>query len=165
MILEIIHGEHKIAVEITSNGGRKKIRMGDRDIICDWVRLGDGHYSLILDGYVHDISINLTSEACNVSSRTGTYLFRIRDPRHVGTREHWEDSQSGIQRICADMPGKVIRILVQCGDEVACDQSLLMLEAMKMQNAIRAPKRGVVKEIAVKPGSTVNTGDLLAVIE
>lgn len=165
MILEILHGKHKIAIEVTSNGNRKKIRLGDREIICDWVRLGDGHYSLILDGNVHDVNINLTSEACTVSSRAGTYLFRIKDPRRIGKNDHRGDSQSGIRRICADMPGKVVRIMVQCGDEVAYEQSLLVLEAMKMQNEIRAPKSGIVMEIAVKPGGTVNTGDLLAVIE
>ncbi len=165
VILEIIEGAHRIAVEITSNDGRKKIRMGGKDILCDWVRLEDGHYSLILDGTVHDLHVNLSAETCDVSSRAGTYSFRISDPRRQGTRDHWEDSQSGVQRICADMPGKVIRILVQDGDAVVYDQSLLVLEAMKMQNDIRAPKSGIVKEVAVQPGTTVNTGDLLLVIE
>jgi len=165
VIFEIVHGDDKIAVEITSHSGRRKISLGNREILCDWLRLGDSHYSLILDGIVHDIYVNLSAEACDVSSRAGTYSFRIRDPRRAGTGEHSEGSPPGIQRICADMPGKVVRVLVQGGDEVVYDQSLLVLEAMKMQNDIRAPKSGSVKEIAVHPGSTVNTGDLLLVIE
>lgn len=165
MILEISHGEYKVAVEIESNDGKKKIRLGGNDIVCDWVRIADGHYSLILDGTVHDIHVNMSPDICDVSSRVGTYSFRILDPRRLGLKEYGEDSQSGLQRICADMPGKVVRLLVQKGDDVLYDQGLLVLEAMKMQNDIRAPKTGVVREIAVQPGTTVNTGDFLLSIE
>jgi pyruvate carboxylase subunit B len=63
------------------------------------------------------------------------------------------------------MPGKIIRVLVQEGETVAHDQSLLVLEAMKMQNEIRSPKSGIVKEVAVAGGITVNTGDFLLSIE
>jgi pyruvate carboxylase subunit B len=63
------------------------------------------------------------------------------------------------------MPGKVVRILVDVGDSVNFDQGLLVLEAMKMQNEIRAPKSGVVKEIGVVEGKAVNSGDLLVSLE
>ena len=63
------------------------------------------------------------------------------------------------------MPGKVIRLLIKPGDSVSCDQGLLVLEAMKMQNEIRAPKSGVVKDIGVKPGETVSAGDFMVSLE
>ncbi len=59
------------------------------------------------------------------------------------------------------MPGKILKILVKEGDQVKTGQGLLVLEAMKMENEIPAPKDGIVKKILVKEGDTVNTGDPL----
>lgn len=165
MILEISSGTEKVAVEILSKGGQKKIRLGGNEILCDYIRLADGHYSLILDGIVLDVMVNMDPEAYQVSSRAGTYSFRVIDPRQAGLMERMEEASSGVQRICAEMPGKIVRVLVEKGDSVQLDQTLLVLEAMKMQNEIRAPKSGTVKEIAVEPGSAVKTGSLLLTIE
>ncbi len=63
------------------------------------------------------------------------------------------------------MPGKIVRILVQEKDEVTAGQPILVMEAMKMQNEIKAPKDGRVQKILTAEGSTVNAGDALAVIE
>ena len=63
------------------------------------------------------------------------------------------------------MPGKVVRILVQAGQKVEYEQGLLVLEAMKMQNEIRAPKGGIVKEIGVAEGRPVSTGEFLISLE
>ncbi len=68
-------------------------------------------------------------------------------------------------QIVAPMPGKVIDILVNVGDAVEEYQEVLVLEAMKMENAIPAPQAGRVKEIAVKKGDTVSTHQLLLVLE
>ena len=165
VIIEISSGTEKTAVEIISNGGKKKIRLDGTELLCDWVRLADGHYSLILDGSVLDVIVNIDPETCVVTSRSGTYSFRILNPRRSGHVQRAEEGPSGVQRICADMPGKVIRVHVQEGDTVAFDQSLLVLEAMKMQNEIRAPKGGVVMEIGAAAGAAVNTGDFLLSIE
>jgi biotin carboxyl carrier protein len=63
------------------------------------------------------------------------------------------------------MPGTVTEVRVKPGDQVSAGAVLLMLEAMKMQNEIKAPHGGVVKRIAVAPGGTVNRGDIVAVLE
>lgn len=165
MILEISHGKDKVAVEIVSSGGQKKIRLGGTDVLCDWVRLSDGHYSLILDGNVLDVLVNVDPEMAVLTSRSGTYAYRIVDPRRTGFMQASAEGSAGVQQLHAEMPGKIIRVLVKEGDSVESDQSLLVLEAMKMQNEIRAPKAGVVKQIAVTPGATVNTGDFLLSIE
>jgi biotin carboxyl carrier protein len=165
VIIEISSGTEKIAVEILSNGGKKKIRLGGTEIVCDWIRLADGHYSLILDGSVLDVMVNIDPDTCSVTSRAGTYSFRIIDPRHAGFSERAHEGSAGVKRVCAEMPGKVVRVLVQEGDSVAFDQSLLVLEAMKMQNEIRAPKAGVVKDLRIVPGAAVKTGDFLLSIE
>jgi biotin carboxyl carrier protein len=165
VILEISNGTDKVAVEIISNGSQRKIRLGGTEIPCDWARLADDHYSMILDGNVLDILVNVDHETCVITSRSGVYSFRVVDPRRPGFMQASEEVSAGIQRLCADMPGKIIRVLVQAGDTVALDQNLLVLEAMKMQNEIRAPKSGVVKEVAVPSGTIVNTGDFLLSIE
>ena len=165
LILEIGTENEKIAIEIASTGGSRKIRMGDREILCDWIRLADGHYSLIMDGRVFDLLIRLDTETCEVMSRAANYSFRVVDPRRSHLKQAAEDGHAGLQRICANMPGKVIRVMAKKGDSVVHDQGLLMLEAMKMQNEIRAPKSGTVLDIGVKAGMTVNTGDFLLSIE
>jgi biotin carboxyl carrier protein len=62
------------------------------------------------------------------------------------------------------MPGKVVRLLVAAGDEVDVGQGLLVVEAMKMQNEIRSPKKGRVERLEVKEGQPVNAGEILCVV-
>ena len=65
------------------------------------------------------------------------------------------------QRIVAPMPGKVIRVLVAVGDEVAVRQPLVVVEAMKMENELRAGRGGHVTAIHVREGGSVDAGALL----
>ena len=67
--------------------------------------------------------------------------------------------------VTAMLPGTIVKILVEVGEEVKVGQTLLILEAMKMENEVVSPKDGVVKEIKVKEGMRVETGDALVVIE
>jgi biotin carboxyl carrier protein len=62
------------------------------------------------------------------------------------------------------MPGKVVRVLVAVGDEVAAGQGLLVVEAMKMQNEMKAPRPGKVLSLSAAEGSTVTAGEVLATI-
>ena len=63
------------------------------------------------------------------------------------------------------MPGRVVRVLVAPGDTVAARQGVVVVEAMKMENELRSPKAGTVKEVAVTPGTSVEAGRVLVVIE
>jgi biotin carboxyl carrier protein len=63
------------------------------------------------------------------------------------------------------MPGRVVRILVKPGDEIALRQGLIVVEAMKMENELTSPKAGRVKEVAVTEGTSVEAGRLLIVVE
>lgn len=71
----------------------------------------------------------------------------------------------GEQSVVAPMPGRVVRLLVAGGDEVIARQPIVVVEAMKMENELRSPKAGRVKDIAVKAGESVEAGRVLAVIE
>ena len=71
----------------------------------------------------------------------------------------------GEQPVVAPMPGRVVRVLVAPGDEVAARQGVVVVEAMKMENELRAPKKGRVKDVSVSPGTSVEAGRVLVVIE
>jgi len=63
------------------------------------------------------------------------------------------------------MPGRIVRVLVTEKSEVETGQGIVVVEAMKMQNEIKSPKKGVVQKILVAQGATVNAGDVLAIVE
>ena len=71
----------------------------------------------------------------------------------------------GKQMIVAPMPGRVVRVLVAAGDEVAARQGVIVVEAMKMENELRAPRAGRVKEVNVSAGTSVDAGRVLVIIE
>ncbi|HET7698159.1 MAG TPA: biotin/lipoyl-containing protein [Vicinamibacterales bacterium] len=71
----------------------------------------------------------------------------------------------GEQKIVAPMPGRVVRVLVAPGDEVQVRQPVVVVEAMKMENELRSPKTGRVKDVAVPAGASVEAGRVLMVIE
>jgi len=90
---------------------------------------------------------------------------KISDPKRLrgvrGDAEHGD----GTAEIKTAMPGKIVRILVAEGNEVEKGDGVIVVEAMKMQNEMKAPKAGIVKQINVKEGDTVNAGDILTIIE
>ncbi len=133
--------------------------------VVDCIRLPDGGYSVLIDRRVYDLAAQADGETCTVVGRSGTHTLQVSDPRRLDSQRSVEQGQAGLQRIQAEMPGKVIRVLVREGETVACDQGLLVIEAMKMQNEIRAPKSGIVKSIGVSAGQTVNSGEFLVSLE
>lgn len=71
----------------------------------------------------------------------------------------------GEQRVVAPMPGRVVRVLVKPGEEVATRQGLVVVEAMKMENELGSPKAGRVKDVQVAEGMSVEAGRVLVVVE
>jgi biotin carboxyl carrier protein len=74
-------------------------------------------------------------------------------------------AHSGPMAVKATLPGLIVAVAVSVGDEVADGESLLTIEAMKMQNEVRAPRAGRVIEVSVQPGQTVPTGAPLLRLE
>lgn len=89
----------------------------------------------------------------------------LTDPKRLRGAKGGSNSIDGISEIKTAMPGKLVRILVEIGAEVKQGEGVLIVEAMKMQNEMKAPKDGIIKEIRFKEGATVNAGDILAIIE
>ncbi len=161
MRVEVSLGEHSVRVELSPAG----VSIDGRRLDCEWIRIGENRYSLILDGRVFDLSVDAADGRVAVAGREGSYLLSVSDWRVGSAALEQGETHDGQLQLRADMPGKVIRLLVRAGDAVSAGQGLLVLEAMKMQNEIRSPKAGLVEEIAVEAGSTVNSGDLLITIE
>ncbi|MEU1441890.1 MULTISPECIES: acetyl-CoA carboxylase biotin carboxylase subunit [Streptomyces] len=116
-----------------------------------------GRVSVTLDGVRHTFH------------RAGDWLGREGDAWHV--RDHDPVAASltgaahaGVDSLTAPMPGTVTVVKVAVGDEVAAGQSLLVVEAMKMEHVISAPHAGTVSELDVTPGTTVAMDQVLAVI-
>jgi acetyl-CoA/propionyl-CoA carboxylase biotin carboxyl carrier protein len=72
---------------------------------------------------------------------------------------------SGSGEVSVPMQGTIVKVLVAVGDTVEVGQTICLLEAMKMENAVAAEKAGVIKEVRVGAGDSVGAGDIVAVIE
>jgi biotin carboxyl carrier protein len=123
-----------------------------------------GVYSVLLDGASYEIRIQPSPEGLSASVADRRFAVEIRDPRDA-TRGSRAAIGSGRQNVTAPMPGKVVRVLVDTGDLVETSQGLVVVEAMKMQNELKATRPGRVIEIRAREGETVGAGETLVVLE
>src|SRR5262249_55947890 len=91
--------------------------------------------------------------------------IKIIDPKRLRSAQNSGGHHHGVAEIVAQMPGKVVRVHVELGTPVEKGAGVIVVEAMKMQNEMKAPRAGLVVSVNVKPGDTVNAGDVLAVLE
>jgi biotin carboxyl carrier protein len=97
-------------------------------------------------------------------------VVELESERHASLRERarrgrTEDVTGGPLDVRAIIPGRIVALNVAPGDTVTAGQQLLVLEAMKMQNELRAPQDGTIDRVAIAVGETVEVGDVLLVIE
>ena len=165
MKLEIDCNGQMLKVVLDGAAPALKAVVNETEVSFDCACLPNRQYSLIRDGRVFDFMVDLSENRCAVVGREGAHALQVMDRHRSLQRHEVEEGQSGLQRLTADMPGKVVRILVKEGDRVAYDQGLLVLEAMKMQNEIRAPKSGIVREVGAIEGKAVSAGEFLLSLE
>jgi biotin carboxyl carrier protein len=110
---------------------------------------------MIIDGRPYELTFD--KELQWLKAYSGLHRVEIHDQEARVRR-----TVSGDGRIKAPIPGLITRILVQEGQEVEANQTLFILEAMKMENEIRAPFDGMVRSLPVRPGQTVAQNDVLA---
>jgi biotin carboxyl carrier protein len=123
-----------------------------------------GVYSVLLDGASYEIRVIETPDGLSAEVRNRRFAVDVRDPRDT-RRDGTSAVGSGRQKIAAPMPGKVVRVLVNVGDTVDAGQGLIVVEAMKMQNEMKAARPGHVIEIRAVAGQTVGAGDTLLILE
>jgi biotin carboxyl carrier protein len=118
-----------------------------------------GVYSILIDGRSYDAYV----ENGGVTVCGRRYEIEVRDPRRW-RRQSAAGSHGGVN-VSAPMPGKVVRVLVSLGDSVEAGQGIAVVEAMKMQNELKAARAGKVVKLSAKPGAAVSAGEVLASIE
>lgn len=123
-----------------------------------------GVYSVLLGNRSFEVRIAHLNEAAEVWVEQRRYLISQADPRDSVAKNKGA-AALGPREIRAQMPGKVINILVAPGEHVQAGQGLIIVEAMKMQNEIRSPKKGKVERLHAKEGQAVNAGDVLAWVD
>lgn len=125
-----------------------------------------GLYVVLLEGRVFRCELLVTGEGrYEIDVNGQRFDARVRDLKHLGRGKASDAGASGRVELTAPMPGKIVRILHEVGDEVKSGDGVLVVEAMKMQNEMQSPRTGKVVEIRVQVGQTVNAGEVLAVIE
>jgi len=148
-----------------ATGGRYRVVIDGTacEVECRPTDLG---LSLLLDhGRALEVAVTERAGGEWFVQSPGLETTAVVDGRRYRRGQAEGPASGGPQRVTAPMPGRVIRVLVQPGDEVATRQGLVVVEAMKMENELGSPKTGRVREVAVSEGMSIEAGRLLVVVE
>ena len=134
-----------------------------KEMPIDLVQLGVDHYSLILNGKSHYLTINKQPERYEITVDHYTHLVQVQDEMDILLEKFGMQNNTGsrVGEIHAQIPGLVSQLFVKPGDNVDIGQKLLILETMKMENEIDSPITGIVNNIYIKSGDKVEKGELI----
>ena len=135
-----------------------------KPIHADFVKLASG-YNLIIQNRSYVVSLASTNS--NYDIQLDGKLFRVELVSELkkAQKRLRGGELSGAGTVIAKMPGKIVKILVHVGEDVHDGQSVIIMEAMKMENELRVLSKGKIKEIRVKEGDSVEAGTTLVVLE
>lgn len=151
-------GDRELDVEVVRHGSGYRVRLGDRWMEADLVSVGPFMRSLRFEnGMQIAFAHHREGNTHEISLGHSTVRVEVVDPL-AARRKRRDDEMGSGGVVKALMPGRVVRVLVAKGETVAKGAGLLILEAMKMENEILAPAAGVVDELFVEPGQTVESG-------
>jgi len=152
-------------LEVHRDGDLHRFRLDDQDEHqAQLAEVEPGVFSVLLDGRSYEARAEYGDECAWITVRGRRFRIAITDPRR------WTQSSAALhghdrETIVASMPGKIVRILVQPGETVAAGQGVIVIEAMKMQNEMKAHRAGRLTAVPVHEGETVAAGAILATIE
>jgi len=166
MIYEIVIGGSSFRVELVRSDQAWQCRVVSADGSVaehrvDALPAGDS-LSLLISGHSYEIRRDPASGDVILGGQR--FPVEVRDPRSLRNRGRGARVGPGAKTIIAPMPGKIVRVLVAEQSQVEAGQAIVVVEAMKMQNELKAPSQGTVTKILVGEGDAVNAGDTLAVI-
>jgi len=165
MIYEITVDGKQHRVELEKADGGWTCRLDGREIRVDAVVPRRDVLSMLVDGHSYEIKREQTPTDLHLWVGSTRYGVELRDPRSLHSRRRAVDDEKGPKKLVAPMPGRIVRVLVAEQSEVEGGQGIVVVEAMKMQNEIKSPKKGIVQKILTAPGAAVNAGDVLAIVE
>lgn len=157
---ELNHEKHE--VEIKREGEKVFAKIDLREYNLEASEVEPNVYLFKYENQIYQIYV-APNGIVNVGNNQ--FEIKLRDPKRLRGSSGSETIADGIAEIKTAMPGKIVRILVEPGAEILQGDGVIVVEAMKMQNEMKSPKDGVVKEIRFAEGETVNAGDVLVVIE
>jgi biotin carboxyl carrier protein len=152
-------------LDVREDGAQREFKLGSGD----WRRanvleIEPGVFSILLDGRSYEARVESQYDGVDVTVRGRRLRVELEDPRRSSRKSAGRRTDGPLQ-VTAPMPGKIVRLLVAPGDEVIAGQGLVVMEAMKMQNELKAARPGRVAAIPAREGETVSAGAVLVVIE
>lgn len=153
-----------------SDAGFSKGRINAKDFVWDVQKIDEKHFSIIKDkrSYVAEILKADYSEKAFFLKVNGKKLkLKVEDQYDQLLKKlGMEDlASSKVDKLIAPMPGLVLNIKIKVGQTVGKDEQLIVLEAMKMENILKSPTEGTIKNIAVNQGDAVEKNQLLVEFE
>ena len=179
MIFEVAVGDRVRTVSVVRNGALLHVTLDGHTHVVDARRVSDTALSLLVQNGNGDLPVQSIDAAFAAQQRDGdfdvhvagraiTVQVRASTPwarRDAPTSIRTGQAGSGPQRVVSPMPGKIVRLLVKTGDQVKAKQGLVVVEAMKMENELRAARDGSVRDVSVAEGQSVDAGAVLLVVE
>ena len=164
MIYDVNIAGKDYRLELERKNGRWQCRLDGRDIQMDAVLTRPDVLSILIAGKSYEVKSERVGNDVHLWVGPDRYAAEVRDPRSLRGRVKTAGDQ-GPRKLVAQMPGKVVRVLMKEKMAVEAGQGILVVEAMKMQNEIKSPKNGVLSKIVVAEGDRVNAGDVLAIVD
>jgi biotin carboxyl carrier protein len=169
MSLEIRLDDRFAKVELISKEDSKiQIKVDDKLYELDLVKVKDGMYSILLEGKSYNVEIleKDSSKQYNVNSLDKSYQVEIIDAetRYLMSRKG-SDLEDAENVVSSPMPGKIVKIPVKTGEKVEAGQTVIIVSAMKMESEYKAGKEGIIKEVHVSEGDTIEGNQPLITIE
>jgi biotin carboxyl carrier protein len=184
MTFEIAVGGRLRAVSVVRKGALLHVTLDGATHVVDARRVSDSALSLLVQNGNGDVPVRSIDASFAVQALAGrgpgaggsdffVYLagraIAVQVQPSNGMRDRGATSTaqagSGPQRVTSPMPGKIVRLLVKTGDQVQAKQGLVVVEAMKMENELRAARDGRVRELSVAEGQSVDAGAVLLVVD
>ncbi len=165
MIYNVIVDGTEYRVELDCVAGAWHCRLDGSEVRLDAVLAQPDVLSILIEGRAYEIRRERHEADLRIWVGAQPYTAEVRDPRSLRSRRLRTDHSNGARHLVAPMPGKVVRFLVEENSPVEAGQGVVVVEAMKMQNEIKSPKKGVVLKLEVAEGAAVNAGDVLAIVE
>jgi biotin carboxyl carrier protein len=165
MTYDVLIDGKNYRLELNRVENRWDCRLDGKEVDIDAVMPRRDVLSILVNGQAYEIKREQTATDLHLWVGPVRHEVVLRDPRSFVSRRASADGNQGPRKLIAPMPGKIVRVLVREGDDVEAGQGLIVVEAMKMQNEIKSPKKGSVRKLVAATGANVNAGDVLAVVE